>query len=211
MKRHAFLLTGAGAALAGCAGSLASPNAPAALETAPQVRREPPGDQLIGSLLLVPYDYVPNEFAACDGQLVDIKSNQALFALLYDRFGGDGRKNFGLPDMRGREPVKGLAYVIALEGVFPGRKRLRGGRIAPLLGQLLLVPYLPKFVPPDGWAVCDGRTMKITDNRALFAVMGNKFGGNGQTTFALPDLRTHAPAKGLTYLIALDGRFPVRA
>ncbi len=212
IKRQTFLLGGAGAALAGCAAGALSPSnlhLPAAL--GPSAKRQAPGDQLLGSLLLVPYDYVPAEFAACDGQLMPIDPNVALFSLIYTKFGGDGRTNFALPNMRGREPIAGLSYVIATAGRFPGRKRRSPGATAPLVGQLLLVPYLAKFLPPQGWAVCDGRTMMIRDYPELYVVMGNKFGGNGQTTFALPDLRKHAPVQGLTYLIALRGRFPDRA
>jgi microcystin-dependent protein len=42
---------------------------------------------------------------------------------------------------------------------------------------------------PRGWAFCDGQEMQITQNTALYALLGNQFGGNGRTTFALPDLR----------------------
>ena len=60
----------------------------------------------------------------------------------------------------------------------------------PFIGQLLLVPY--NFAP-NGWALCDGSIMSIAQNTALFALIGTTFGGNGTTTFALPDLRGRAP------------------
>jgi microcystin-dependent protein len=216
MKRQTFLLSGAGAVLAGCAGSVVPSGAPTSSGAQSTAHRSPgardEGDQLLGSLLLVPYDYAPAEFAACDGAKLPIDSNGALFSLLGTNFGGNGRNDFALPDMRGREPIKGLSYVIATAGMFPGRKFRTAARgIAPLIGQLLLVPYVPAFIPPHGWAACDGQTLDIRGNQALFSVMGNKFGGNGQTTFALPDLRKHLPVKDLTYLIALDGRYPSRA
>lgn len=46
---------------------------------------------------------------------------------------------------------------------------------------------------PKGWAKCDGSLMSIAQNNALFALLGVQFGGNGTTTFALPDLRGRAP------------------
>jgi len=46
---------------------------------------------------------------------------------------------------------------------------------------------------PVGWARCDGQFMPINQNQALFALLGTTFGGNGQTTFALPDLRARVP------------------
>lgn len=56
----------------------------------------------------------------------------------------------------------------------------------PFLGQLLTVPY--NFAP-RGWAFCQGQILSIAQNTALFSLLGTTFGGNGQTTFALPDLR----------------------
>ena len=46
---------------------------------------------------------------------------------------------------------------------------------------------------PKGWATCDGQLLPINQNQALFSLLGTTFGGNGQTTFALPDLRARAP------------------
>ena len=54
------------------------------------------------------------------------------------------------------------------------------------LGELRLVPYT---FAPRGWAVCEGQLLPINQNQALFALLGTNFGGNGKTTFALPDLR----------------------
>ncbi|WP_426335718.1 phage tail protein [Pseudoduganella sp. R-31] len=47
--------------------------------------------------------------------------------------------------------------------------------------------------PPLGWAFCDGSLLSIAQNTALFALIGTTYGGNGQTTFALPDLRGRVP------------------
>ncbi|RNC87900.1 MAG: phage tail protein [Winogradskyella sp.] len=54
-----------------------------------------------------------------------------------------------------------------------------------------------------GWMECDGRLLKISDHNALFALLGTQYGGDGRTTFALPDLRGRVPvgqgsAPGLT-------------
>ncbi|MGA8385863.1 MAG: tail fiber protein [Candidatus Cybelea sp.] len=211
MKRQAFVLTGAGAVLAGCAGPAMAPDS-LVDSSMHRVRRAASSDtQLLGSLLLIPYDFVPLSFEKCAGQVLPIASNPALFTLLGNRFGGDGKKTFGLPDMRGQEPIKGLSYLIATAGIYPSRKALNTPSqygIPPLLGQLLLVAYLPKYTPPDGWATCDGQLLKIDREAALYTLLGNKFGGDGETTFALPDLRGHEPVKGITYVISLQGRFP---
>lgn len=56
---------------------------------------------------------------------------------------------------------------------------------------------------------CNGQILSISQHTALFALLGTKFGGNGTTTFALPDLRDVAP-NGLTYSILIEGVFPSR-
>lgn len=54
--------------------------------------------------------------------------------------------------------------------------------------------------PPKGWAACNGQIMPISQNQALYALLGNTYGGNGTTTFALPDLRGRVPLhKGAAY------------
>jgi len=58
------------------------------------------------------------------------------------------------------------------------------------LGEIKLLPY---DWPPKGWAPCDGRLLSIATNQALFSLLGTIYGGNGSTTFALPDLRGRAP------------------
>jgi microcystin-dependent protein len=60
----------------------------------------------------------------------------------------------------------------------------------PILGQIILGAY--QFVP-EGWALCDGSLLQVNQNQALFSLLGNTFGGDGQTTFALPDLRGRFP------------------
>lgn len=59
----------------------------------------------LGEIKLVSFNFAPPGWAFCNGQLLSISQNQALFALLGTRYGGDGRTNFALPDMRGRVPV----------------------------------------------------------------------------------------------------------
>ena len=78
-------------------------------------------EQLLGQIELFSYEFAPQGWAFCEGQLLSVTDNQALFSLLGTRFGGDGRTNFGLPDLKGKGPVKGLNYCIALTGNYPVR------------------------------------------------------------------------------------------
>ena len=60
----------------------------------------------------------------------------------------------------------------------------------PFLGMIQIFPY--NFAP-RGWAFCSGQILPIAQNTALFSLIGTTYGGNGQTTFALPDLRGRVP------------------
>lgn len=59
----------------------------------------------------------------------------------------------------------------------------------PFIGEIRLFPY--NFAP-RGWAFCQGQLLSIAQNTALFSLLGTTYGGNGQTTFGLPDLRGRA-------------------
>jgi microcystin-dependent protein len=74
------------------------------------------------------------------------------------------------------------------------------------LGQLVLFPW---GWAPQGFAICEGQEMQISQNVALFSLLGTTFGGDGVKTFKLPDLREKSP-EGTTWCIALLGNFPTR-
>lgn len=59
----------------------------------------------------------------------------------------------------------------------------------PFIGEIRIFPYT---FAPRGWAFCQGQLLSIAQNTALFALIGVTFGGNGQTTFGLPDIRGRA-------------------
>lgn len=62
-------------------------------------------DNFLGEIKLLPYNWPPKNWLPCDGRLLSIASNQALFSLLGTTYGGDGVTTFALPDLRGRVPV----------------------------------------------------------------------------------------------------------
>lgn len=78
----------------------------------------------------------------------------------------------------------------------------------PYLGEIRI--FAGNF-PPSGWAFCDGALIPISENDALFILLGTMYGGDGQNTFALPDLRGRIPlhfgtgADGTTYTQAETG------
>lgn len=60
----------------------------------------------------------------------------------------------------------------------------------PFLAQVYIFPY--NFAP-KGWAMCNGQSMIISQNQALFSLLGTTYGGDGQTTFALPNMKSRVP------------------
>lgn len=61
---------------------------------------------------------------------------------------------------------------------------------SPFLGEIRLMSF---NFPPKGWAFCSGQLLPINQNQALFALLGTMYGGDGRTTFALPDFRGRLP------------------
>lgn len=80
-----------------------------------------------------------------------------------------------------RQPYLTLNYCIATQGVFPPRNGTE-----PFVAEIALFGF--NFAP-NGWALCNGQILPISQNTALFSLLGTYYGGNGQSTFALPDLR----------------------
>ncbi|MCX7747611.1 MAG: tail fiber protein [Clostridia bacterium] len=75
----------------------------------------------IGQIQLFAFNYAPEGWMLCQGQLLNISQNQALFALIGITYGGDGRTNFALPNLQGASPLPGMQYYIAIQGLFPPR------------------------------------------------------------------------------------------
>ncbi|WP_171187690.1 tail fiber protein, partial [Alienimonas chondri] len=118
------------------------------------------------------------------------------FAASYE--GGDGNDFTLLPltdtDAIGgdqpfdnRQPAQGLNYIIATRGVFPSPNGDYAVDDVPFLGEIKL--FAGSFAP-EGYAFADGQMLQVSTNSALFSVLGTTYGGNGRTTFALPDLRS---------------------
>jgi len=80
-----------------------------------------------------------------------------------------------------RQPYLGVTYIIALQGIYPSRSGAD-----PYVAEITM--FGGNFAP-RGWAFCDGQLLPISQNTALFSLLGTTYGGDGRTTFALPDLR----------------------
>jgi microcystin-dependent protein len=176
----------------------------------------------VGQLMLFAGNFAPAGWYPCDGRLLNIATNAAVFSLLGTMYGGNGTTNFALPDLRARAPmgvgaltnpsnppqsptqvplissvvegeinhgqigVLGMNYLIAGQGIFPSQGGGSANSSGAYLGQFLL--FAGNFAP-SGWLPANGTTLNISTNTALFSLLGTTYGGNGTTTFALPDLR----------------------
>jgi len=75
-------------------------------------------DIFLGEIIILPINFAPKGFILCDGQLLPIAQNPALFSLIGTTFGGNGTTTFALPDYSGQAPA-GSNYYIAIEGIYP--------------------------------------------------------------------------------------------
>ncbi|WP_394762215.1 tail fiber protein [Phenylobacterium sp.] len=80
----------------------------------------------------------------------------------------------------------GLNYLISLGGIFPSRDGGGGAPDSPYFGEVVA---FAGSVAPTGWAFANGQLLSISQNTALFAILTTTYGGDGRSTFALPDLR----------------------
>ncbi len=82
-------------------------------------------DGFIGEIRYFPFRFVPNGFIPCDGRLLSIFNATALFSLIGIRYGGDGSRDFRIPDLRGKSPLDETPltthYYICVDGIYPPR------------------------------------------------------------------------------------------
>jgi microcystin-dependent protein len=163
----------------------------------------------IGEISLVPYNFAPRGWAFCQGQILSIAQNTALFSLLGTTYGGNGQTTFALPDLRGRAPIGA--------GQGPGLSNITLGEQAGLESVTLLTTQIPSHTHtaaatqaaatstrPAGNVPAGGGSYNPTSDGSTLAsgFIGNT--GSGQPHENRP------PYLGLNYVIALEGVFPSR-
>ncbi len=161
------------------------------------------GTPYLGEIKIVPFNFAPRGWAECNGQLMQINQNQALFALFGTTYGGDGRVTFALPNLRGRVPLhmnNGFAWGQA------------GGEPAHTLS----IPELPQHIHP-----VTANSTAVTDSNPV----GNYWGNGGKAIYGPTSNTAMAPqAIGnvggsqahdnmtpyltLNFIVALQGIFP---
>ena len=161
-------------------------------------------EPFLGEIRVFPFNFAPVGWAACNGQLLPINQNQALFALLGTQYGGNGTQNFALPDLQGRVAIGA--------GQGPGLSSHVQGESGGSESVTLLVSNLPPHTHglpgssnqttdrPRGNAPATGGSYGPPDT----AMAPSGFAGNG-----LP-IPTMPPYLTFTICIAMAGIFPAR-
>ena len=101
-----------------------------------------------------------------------------------------------ITEYNNRDPFLILNYIICFDGNWPGPPGGPNTAEPPFIGQITLFAGL--FTPP-GWELCEGQILNIMDYQLLYALLGTTYGGDGYTTFALPDLRGRSPVQHFNY------------
>ncbi|BDY06000.1 tail fiber protein [Ferrimonas sp. YFM] len=183
-------------------------------------------DPFMGEITQMPYTFAPKDYAFCQGQFLTVSDNQALFSLLGDTFGGNGRTNFALPDLRSRVPV-GMGTYQGYEGfVHDYRWGERGGVEKVNLSQSQLGQHTHALK----CAAVDGDTHVPRDNSALAQtpvlpaqgfIAADAFAPYSGTHLVLAPQSSSSVGGGLSHVnvqpylaiqfaIALDGIYPPR-
>ncbi|MFD2563995.1 MULTISPECIES: phage tail protein [Aquimarina] len=179
----------------------------------------------IGEIRMFAGNFAPRTWAFCDGQLLAINSNQALFSILGTTYGGDGRTTFGLPDLRGRVPIS--------PGNGPGLTPRNLGQRSGTETNVLTTNQLPAHSHTGSVKVSSANATESTPTaNGSVATPGTGSGRSFSPTLgfnaATPDVTLNSqsvqttntggnqsvnnmqPWLGIYYIICLQGIFPSR-
>ncbi|WP_260504002.1 tail fiber protein [Paenibacillus illinoisensis] len=138
----------------------------------------------LGEIRLFPYNAIPRGWMPARGQSMSITQNTALYSLLGNNYGGDGKTTFSLPNLSGAAP-DGTGYYIAIKGIFPSRDESIYSAVPSVLGEVRIFPY--GFTPP-GFLAANGQEVSKSTYSGLYEMIGTTYGGDGSTTFKLPNM-----------------------
>jgi microcystin-dependent protein len=165
-------------------------------------------EPFLAEVRIMSFVFAPKGWALCNGQLLPINQNQALFSLLGTTYGGDGRVNFALPDLRGRVPV----YIGGTTSFTLGE---RGGESAHTLTASETPQHTHVMV-----STATGATTNVPTNTTILATVSSSLYNppGGSLTTLHPQSVTNIggsqahlnmmPFLTLSFCIALQGIFP---
>ncbi|HVI71708.1 MAG TPA: tail fiber protein, partial [Pyrinomonadaceae bacterium] len=191
---------------------------PVALRSVPQpdLEEEKMSDQFVAEIRIFPFNFPPTGWAFCDGQLMPISQNTALFSLLGTTYGGDGKSTFALPDMQGNAPMQ--------PGQGQGLSQRFLGEASGVESITLLVSEIPVHTHSMTSHNLDFADKQNPDPQSIIAksTNGNAYQTNTSTLLTTMAFQALAPAGGglphnnmqpyltLNFCIALQGIFPQR-
>ncbi len=168
-------------------------------------------EPLLGQIQAFGFNFTPRGWAKCDGQLLAISGNSALFSLLGTTYGGDGRTTFALPDLRGRSGRH--------QGTGPGLSTVNIGQKAGSEQHTLIASEMPSHnhvfnlgakeegnsdIPSGTFIAGDGTTAFGTSADSQMAA-NSTLNTGGSIPFSIQN-----PYLGINYCIALQGIYPSR-
>lgn len=193
----------------------------------------------VGQIVMTGFGFTPRNFAPCNGQRLSIRQHPELFQAIGTLYGGDGVRDFAVPNLQGATPVgagrsadpdwtptpyalnerggaelaplgqhrhaaaqaasASAAVTVAAHAFSHANLQpslvvnfciaLRGAD-SPMIGEIRMLAFA---AAPQGWLPCDGSLHQIEHHEELFMLLGATYGGDGATTFAVPDLRGRVP------------------
>jgi microcystin-dependent protein len=164
-------------------------------------------EPFLSEIRIFSFGFAPKGWAQCNGQLLPINQNQALFSLLGTTFGGDGRVNFGLPDLRARAPIHvGNGHVLGERG----GEQAHTLSISELPTHVHVVNGTSTSSDPNGVNIPGGNLMSAGPAE-IYAAPSQLVALNPATCSPTGGSQAHLnmqPFLALTFGIALQGIFP---
>lgn len=169
-------------------------------------------DPFVAEIRIFPFNFAPSGWAWCDGQLMPISQNTALFSLLGTTYGGDGKSNFALPDLQGRAPMH--------PGQGPGLSLHDLGETGGSDTVALLESEMPAHSHALGASAQDATTRIVAGQQPATGIGVGFYGAQPSTGTLSPSALTPAggnqphnnlmPYLTFYFCIALQGVFPPR-
>jgi microcystin-dependent protein len=167
---------------------------------------------MLGEVKLFAGNFAPRNWALCEGQLLPIAQNQALFSILGTTYGGDGRTTFALPDLRGRVAIQ--------QGQGPGLPDYRLGEKGGAHQNVLTINNMPSHnhgvkvnvntspgEEPTSTLVIANHSAAFVENATSGSVLGGVVENNVGASTPVNNMQ---PYLAVNYIICLQGTFPSR-
>lgn len=158
-------------------------------------------EPFLGEIRIVGFNFAPVGWALCNGQILDISENAALFSLLGTTYGGNGTENFALPNLQSRVPVH--------MGTGPGLSTYEMGEEGGVETVSQVVAHSHGLYANSGLATTDAPAGAVPAAGGSYAASGNTTLAATEST-GFPDVSVIQPFLTVNFIIALTGIFPSR-